>query len=482
MALLGAYKPKYETSVSGIAKRYPISSVVSMGLVPTVGAVAGKVLETGRAMLSDTGDPMAMVKGRAQQVAGELSDYTTGKAGKPTIATPIAAAPVTPSPSRQSTTTTPDGGTTFGPVGITKLGPQDLSRLSNGSLPNRKTTAAPAPQRASGKKPLAVAPAPAPQQAVPNGGLQTPGYAVPGSENITRIDNVAPGQVNSDFGPQGIAAYPTPAGGGIASNGDETFVLRGRLPAEEAAYKAQQAQTPQPVTSLAQSPPQTSTVGYGHGVYELAPGQSAPTDFNDMSLGDMATYKFGVNQQVKQAGIANVGSEITRRAAQTQLESNLQPSQIAQNNASARHSTISADLGIAKLPAELANMKATTDHTKATTTEILEMMNPKKNALLSDIKYKDGMLNIAGERLGILKQQITLRAQQAAKGDVTDWAGISKSALEAIKLLDAKAALGGLSPDDEQMRKNYLDTYNTAFVRQKRTGYQANQPIVDAGE
>lgn len=98
MALLGAYKPKYETTFSGVAKQAPISSVVSLGIIPAVGSLGGKVLETGRAMFSDTGDPMAMVKGRTQQVADELSDYANGKAGKPTISVPQKKNTIVPAP------------------------------------------------------------------------------------------------------------------------------------------------------------------------------------------------------------------------------------------------------------------------------------------------------------------------------------------------------------------------------------------------
>lgn len=482
MALLGAYKPKYETTFSGVAKQAPISSVVSLGLVPAIGSLAGKVLETGRAMFSDTGDPMAMVKGRTQQVAGELSDYTNGKAGKPTITTPLAPAAVSPAPVKQAPIT--DVSTTFGDVGLPKMGPRDLSKLSTGAIPTGRSTRR-APVRNTASKPAATTPAAAPISEVQNDALQTPGYQVPGSNNITRIDSIAPGQFNSDFGPQGVAAYNTPAGGGIASNGDETFVLRGRTPAEEAAFKSQQAQVQntQPITALAQPAQQTSTVGYGHGVYELAPGQNAPPDFNAMSLGDMASYKFGVNQQVKQAGIANINSEINNRQAITQMAQQEQPYKIAGTIADTRNKNFATDNGIVMSPLIQENTKATTDHTKASTLDIIEMMNPKKNMMLSDIRYKDGLLKIAGDKLAILKEQIATRAKQAAtKGNAADWGGISKSSLEGIKLIDAKASLGGLTPEDEQLRKNYLDTYNLAFPRQQRTAYQQQAVAIDGGE
>ena len=460
MALLGAYKPKYETTFSGVAKQAPISSVVSLGLVPAIGSLAGKVLETGRAMFSDTGDPMAMVKGRTQQVAGELSDYANGKAGKPTITTPLAPATATAAPAKQAAIT--DIGTTYGDVGLPKMGPKDLSKLSSGALPPGKP-ARRAPVRNTGTKPATTTPTAAPISEVPNDGLQTPGYQVPGTNNITRIDNVAPGQFNSDFGPQGVAAYNTPAGGGIASNGDETFVLRGRTPAEEATFKTQQAQAQntQPITVLAQPAQQTSTVGYGHGVYELAPGQNAPPDFNAMSLGDMASYKFGVNQQVKQAGIANINSEMTRRAAQTQLETNIQPSQINQNNASARHANVSADLGIFKAPAEVENIKAVTAQHTALANETNALLDLKGKNMISEIDYRKGMLDIGNKKLGLLTKQYDARiAQMKQSKDVPDYKLIADIAKAKAKTYQEISALGALTPDQTLDMQKQNDILN----------------------
>lgn len=144
MAILGKYQPKYETSIASIAKQHPIASTVTLGAVPLVGSLAGGILETGRAMFSDTGDPLAMVQGRTRQVASELSDYANGKAGKPTVSAAPIASPQQPMAPPVSTTAI-EPITTIGNVGLIKLTQKDLSRMSDGQLPSVMMTTPPAP-------------------------------------------------------------------------------------------------------------------------------------------------------------------------------------------------------------------------------------------------------------------------------------------------------------------------------------------------
>jgi hypothetical protein len=243
------------------------------------------------------------------------------------------------------------------------------------------------------------------------------------------------------------------------------------------------AATPNAPLQVAAAPtPQTSTIGYAHGVYELAPGQNAPPDFNNTSLGDMAGYKFKMNQALKQSQIAGQGAASTHLMNQDQMAAAELPSKIEHNKAVTRSLNTGATIAGMKAPVEIEGLKSATDLHKANTLDIINMMDPKKNNLLSEVGYRNGMLKVAQDKLGILKDQITLRSQQQQKGDSADWGGISKFSLEAIKLLDAKAALGALTPEEAQLRKNYQDTFNTAFVKQKRTGYQPKQILADAGD
>lgn len=303
-----------------------------------------------------------------------------------------------------------------------------------------------APVRNAAVKPPAITDTATPLPEVSNDGMQTPGEQVAGTNNITRIDNVGAGQSNSDYGPKGIASLNVPVGGGFASNGNESFALRGRTPAEDAAYQEQQAV--QPISTIAQLPqPQTTTYGDSSGVYQLAPGQNPPPDVSKMSLGDMAAYKFGVNQQVKQAGIANLNSEITNRQATTQLATNLQPSQINLNNASARHANVSADLGIAKAPAEIANINAVTAQHTALANESNKLLDLKGKNMISEIDYRNGMLSIGNKKLDLLSKQYDARLaamkQTTADPDYKLIADIAKSK---IKTYQDMSALGALTP------------------------------------
>ena len=108
----------------------------------------------------------------------------------------------------------------------------------------------------------------------------------------------------------------------------------------------------------------------------------------------------------------------------------------------------------------------------------------KADVQKSEIDYRTGMLKNSETKLGLLKDQITLHTKQAsAKGSNPDWGGIGKSAMEAIKLLDAKASLGELTEEEKQQRKNYLDTFNMAYIRQQKTGFQQQPIAIDtAGE
>jgi hypothetical protein len=259
----------------------------------------------------------------------------------------------------------------------------------------------------------------------------------------------------------GMAKAEIASNGGFGTNGNQTFILPSRGTDEEVAFKTQQAQAAQPITALTQPAQQTSTVGYGHGVYELAPGQNAPPDFNAMSLGDMASHKFGVNQQVKQAGITNINSEMARRAAQTQLETNIQPSQINQNNASARHANVAADLGIFKAPAEVDNIKAVTAQHTALANETNALLDLKGKNMISEIDYRKGMLDIGNKKLGLLTKQYDARiAQMKQSKDVPDYKLIADIAKNKAKTYQEISALGALTPEqklDMQKQNDILD-------------------------
>ena len=440
MALLGAYKPKYETTFSGIAKQAPISSVVSLGLVPAIGSLVGKGLEVGRAMFSDTGDPMAMVKDRTQQVAGELSDYTNGKAGKLTVAKPIAPVAASAAPAKQAGVA--DIGTTFGNVGLTKMGPADLSKMSNGTMPPRRAPVRNTPAQQNISSP-------------DEEGLRTP----------DAVDIAAPAQQlpsgqrifdMSGADAAGMAKADIASNGGFATMDGRTLVLPSRGVDEEAAFRAQQAQAQnaQPIAAITQPTQQTSTVGYGNGIETYGGDGSLISSTRKLgsnaTLGDMMMEKFNTNQQVKQAGIANINSEMNRRTDLTQLEKDLQPSQINQNNASARHANIAAELGLIKAPAEIDNIKAVTAQHNALTKETNTLIDLKGRKMISDIDYQKGMLDIGNNKLGLLTKQYDMRiAQMKQSKDTPDYKLIADIAKNKMKTYQEMGTLGTLTPEQK---------------------------------
>lgn len=354
MAILGTYKPKYQDSITDVMNSSPaakIAGIATLGVAPAIAAGVGKALNTGRAMFSDTGDPMALVKGKTGQVAGELSDFTTGKAGKPTVTQP------TPIATRKIATAAPpaNSGTTFGNVGLPTMGPKDLSKMSNGTLPIARR----APVRSAGTAQVITQP--------DEEGLRKPEIAAIDTRTAgERIFTMPAGEDSA-----GLASASIQGNGGFATQGGKTFVLPKRYAGEEDAFKTELAQqrSAQPITAIAsQSAPRTSTIGYGHGVYELAQGQNAPPDFSNMSIGEMAVAKFGLNQQKKITDIANVNSGIALAGNKDNREAAKFPFDIAASIADVNYKSSSADhlrntdtINREKLPFDINNTKALTD-------------------------------------------------------------------------------------------------------------------------
>jgi len=476
------WKPPFQSSIAEVASNNPISSVVSLGIVPAVGALAGKVGNLISAAVTPDDRSLAQrvsdnVRPVATRTGQDLASFTTGIVGTSK-----------PLPAKQPKITDIPA-TGFGKVGMKRLGIADLSRMSDGSIPGASPRRAATATRPAVRKPITSmdAPTPALITAIEDSALQTPGEMVPGTGGkISRIGKVGAGEVNSGFGITAIEGYNLPQGGGIASNGDETFVLRGRTPGEEAQNQTQLAQQAvQPITAIAPAVATQPITMVGSSSMEprmVAPSQAAfGPDYGNMTLSEVWAANRQQKDAMRNAEIANINSEIASRGTRDSIATIELPSKIDLNKASARHANVFADLGIFKAPAEVANIEATAALTKASTQEIVELMNPKKNTLLADAEYKTGMLKFASERLGILKEQIIQRVAQR-KGDATDWAGITKSALEGIKLIDARAALSELSPEDIQTRKNLEEVYMAAFPRQKRTAYQPQQQLTVGDE
>ena len=271
---------------------------------------------------------------------------------------------------------------------ITAIKPPAIAASQTNGKPSTPTPTRNTPTKTAAAKPIAAP--------IASSAMQTPGYHVPGYGNITKIDNVALGEVNSDFGPEGIAAYNPPTGGGIASNGEATYVLRGRTPDEEEQYQLQQAEWKKEPTAIAAPAQQTSQVGYGNGIETYGADGNLISSTrkldSDASLADVLMEKFNTNQQVKKTGIANVNSEIATRQATTRLAENLQPSHIALNNANANNMNNNSAMAIARAPLDIEKIRADITHQKNTdkyNTDHLNLLKEQAKAKPAGITEKE---------------------------------------------------------------------------------------------
>ena len=199
--------------------------------------------------------------------------------------------------------------TSFGAVGLNKLGPQDLSRLSTGALPGTAPPQAPSGSSIPTTKPLT--PKPTGVAALRPAGERIYEYKVPGLPTTDQsqgqlLDELQGGDVPVSTGgirpvstgltAQEIQAYNTDANGGIATNGDQTFVLPTRG-VGEAAPDAAPSYTPSAV-------PPTTTYGDARGVSVLTAGQG--TSGGGISMRELVNAKFAANLAAKQANIRNL--------------------------------------------------------------------------------------------------------------------------------------------------------------------------------
>ena len=437
------YKPKYETSIAEIAKENPISSVLSMGIVPVVGAAAGKILETGRAMISDTGDPMTMVKGRTQQMASELSDYTSGQAGKPTNTN--IAAPLAP---------------TIKPQPITAL-PVNYPAMRNKFIADGQSqpVAAQTPivsDQSSQRNPSGTETKS--QQQVTAAPIQSAGeriheYKTPGITNISENslvaglagDNAAydasrkqdiTAGISTQLSPEEIKNYNIGTNGGIASMDGKTFVLPSRGVDEEKQFQAQLAQNSaaQPITSIAQPSQQTTTVGYGNGI------ETYSGDGRLLS----STRKLDGNSSITDIAMAKINNKLENQAAQTR-----------NYDTDSGYKKMLIDKGIITTPHDIADTQAQTRERDARTKEIFGMMGVKQDNFKSEAEKNRAMSSFYTGRLKLLKEA----AQNPSKLSVDDPDhAIRTKALNQFTELNKHIIdpISGFSEQDQKLAREHI--------------------------
>lgn len=316
---------------------------------------------------------------------------------------------------------------------------------------------------------------------------QIPGVLVPGSPKLSRITEVGPGQINADYGPSGIAAYNLPTGGGIVSNGDETYVLRGRTAGEEEQNRTQQAQqvaAPSPLTSIAAvSPQQMTTYGDSTGVYQLASGQNPPPNYEGMTLAQVWAANRRQKDAVRDAGIANINSEIQHRGTQDLLAAAEQPSKINLNSASARHLNAISDIGIAKAPSEIAENQATTRF-KNLTADIATAKLPAEVAHLgAETEAAKTKAKYLGEQINLNREKIKAMTSGKSSTTLPDYQTMAKTLLTQQKMYAELSATGGLSPEQKQDFANVNDALKALLPRMVKpvTQYNAGGTVAGAG-
>jgi len=308
-------------------------------------------------------------------------------------------------------------------------------------------------------------------------------------------------QVAQIGGPIGTADG-TNGGLGLTANADGTvdklFTLRQRTAAENAISPIKA----QPVQAAAAAP--TTTYGDSNGVYQLAPGQNPPPDFANMTAGQMVASHQQQKWAANNAGIGltnaqaqHQGADIAHMGNQDAVSTFLAPYQAGEMGSGANLKNVTAGSITAKTPAEVkdleahtANINSMSQHYDALTKTEDALRAGKASNTLSEIDYRTQMLDIAKQKNEILRGRVNALIARSQKGDETDFHGISTSILEAMKVLQEKAKLSGtgiMTPEDEQMYKNYRDYYNKMFWRQKKTAYIPGQGTVqpisaDAGD
>lgn len=190
-----------------------------------------------------------------------------------------------------------------------------------------------------------------------------PGDVVPGTDG--RVTQLAGGIA----GPEVFSRMEVPAGGGVASDGVNTFFLKGRTPEQSAAAAA-------PVTSFQSGTP-TTTYGDASGVYQLAPGQNPPRDWRSASIGELLSARLNSKLAAQDAQVRTADASIAKSAGEEARANAEMPGKQAETSARTRLSNITADkiatltpIEARSLLTEAAKKTAETEETKAKTKEI----------------------------------------------------------------------------------------------------------------
>jgi hypothetical protein len=139
-------------------------------------------------------------------------------------------------------------------------------------------------------------------------------------------------------------------------------------------------------------------------------------------------------------------------------------------NVSASASMLNAETSQAKAPSEIGHYDALTKTEDA-------LRQGRVNNQISEIDFRTKSLEISAQKNQILQDRVNALIARSQKGDSYDWHGISVSALEAIKVLDKKAELSPLTPEEIQQHAFYTNAYKIAFFRQQKTSYFPGQQV-----
>lgn len=268
--------------------------------------------------------------------------------------------------------------------------------------------------------------------------------------------------------------------GGIATNGDQTFVLPARSAKEDAAFQAQATQqqavqNTQPITTLAQQPVDMSPGSQGeweanqrlkNRISALSP------DLKNMTMDDLVAYNKGVKAlgitsqaNYHDAAAKNFGDDNALKASEL-------PSKIYQNNSSGFHNMVAGQmLGITE-PAKATNLLAESiDKLDSLPGKKLETKARTRN-LNSEADSRDFLTpTIATKNLADAAEQQarikTLLAPASAKGALTEKDILDAAHTDAYKTA-VELAKGSLVTDpvekQKEFDKNYLNAKKSALI------------------
>jgi len=393
---------QYEDTFKGNFNQHPILGSLTAGIAPAIATVGGKFLNT--MTYQPTPEQKAINdKAFTDGVAARFNGSIGSSPGSTRIGVPTPAG------------TAPIVSLNFGGSNIPKT---DLPVISDrNALPTKPSITStvrvtPKPKVQSTTKRVSDKPKVAKSTndiATPRG-LQTPGFTIPGVDpKITHLP-VGAGSGYEDYSTQGVETYLPPSGGGIATDGENTYFLRGNTPLEQEKIATQPTAIQAPVGTTFENDPSYADQRRWQQQQDIA--ALVPKDEELAKTAWGARYGAGVdakrvalieNQQKLSIDQQNANNSQEYNKGKLAIDSALLPGQIQEQGSKLANESLIRELSISKHPLEMSKIKA----------EIEELVGRAKLKAMtvqgSDTDYFDpGKYNGTIELIKLMDSQLSL--------------------------------------------------------------------------